>query len=154
MEVGDDQLREVADTSRYLVFRLSSQDFAVDVTLVKEVIHYAGVTEVPNTFSYVRGVMSLRGVVIPVVDFMDYIGLTAASVDGNTRILIVHYNEMLIGIIAGSIEGVIAIPSCRFRSVPEFIEKEYLKFYKAAFEYNNRLVLLIESGLQPHEQNV
>lgn len=135
-------------SDKYLVFMLANQEYAMEVEMVKEVIHYSDVTEVPNAYSYVRGVLSLRGAVIPVIDFMKYSGLSSASEAVSTRILIVYFNDMLIGILADSIVGVVAIPSGRLRPVPEFIGRENLRFYKGAIEYDNKFVLLIEPGME------
>ncbi len=132
---------------KYLAFKLANQEYAIGVSIVKEVIHYTDLTEVPNTHSYVKGVLSLRGIVIPVLDFMEYIGLSATSVTENTRILIIHYDELFLGLLVDSIEGVITISSDRFMPVPDFIGKENLRFFKAAVEYDNKFILLIESRM-------
>lgn len=144
--VDDDKLKCTAD--KYLLFKLADQDYAMDVSMVKEVIHYTDLTEVPNTDSYIRGVLSLRGIVVPVLDFMEYIGLSATIVTMNTRILIVHYDDLCIGILVDSVEGVFTITSDRLMPVPAFIGKEVLRFFKAAIEYNNRFILLIESRIE------
>ena len=141
-------LHTAADEDKYLLFKLADQDYAMDVSMVKEVIHYTDLTEVPNTDSYIRGVLSLRGIVIPVLDFMEYIGLSATIVTMNTRILIVHYDDLCIGILVDSVEGVFTITSDRLMPVPAFIGKENLRFFKAAIEYNNRFILLIESRIE------
>ena len=142
-------LHTANDADKYLVFKLSNQDYATDVSMVKEVIHYTDLTEVPNTDSYIRGVLSLRGIVVPVLDFMEYMGLPATIITMNTRILIVHYYDLFIGILVDSVEGVFAISSDRFVPVPAFIGKENLRFFKAAIEYNNKFILLIETRIEP-----
>ena len=133
---------------KYLVFKLADQEYAMGVSIVKEVIHYTNLTDVPNTCSYIRGVLSLRGIVIPVIDFLEYIGLSATSVTRNTLILIVHYDDMFIGILVDSVEGVIAISSDRLIPVPAFIGKENVKYFKAAIKFNNNLILLIEPRME------
>jgi len=133
---------------KYLIFKLEDQEYAMGVSMVKEVIHYTDLTEIPNTCAYVRGVLSLRGVVIPVLDFMEYIGLSATSVTGGTCILIVHYDDFFIGILVDSVEGVIAISLDMFVPVPDFIGKENMKYFKAAFKFNNRLIMLIETKME------
>lgn len=133
---------------KYLVFKLANQEYAMGVSMVKEVIHYTNLTEIPNTCSYIKGVLSLRGIVIPVLDFMEYIGLSATSVTGNTRILIVHYDDLFIGILVDSVEGVIAISSDMFIPVPAFIGKENVKYFKAAIKFNNKLIMVIETRME------
>src|SRR4030065_1068718 len=128
---------------KYLVFKLANQEYAMGVSMVKEVIHYTNLTEIPNTCSYIRGVLSLRGIVIPVLDFMEYIGLSATSVTGNTCILIVHYDDLFIGILVDSVDEVTTISLDRFVPVPDFIGKENLKYFKAAIKFRNKLILLI-----------
>ncbi|MCC7202921.1 MAG: purine-binding chemotaxis protein CheW [Nitrospirae bacterium] len=135
-------------SDKYLIFSVSGQEYAMDAAIIVEVIHYVDVTEVPNTFSYVRGVLSLRGTVIPIIDFMEYIGLTATTVKVNTRILIVNFNDMLVGMLVDSTSGVVSISPESFRPVPEFIGKENLRFYRAAMDYNSRLILLIETSME------
>ncbi len=144
--VDDYKLKCTAD--KYLLFKLADQDYAMDVSMVKEVIHYTDLTEVPNTDSYITGVLSLRGIVIPVLDFMEYIGLSATIVTMNTRILIVNYDDLCIGMLVDSVEGVFTITSDRLMPVPAFIGKEHLGYFKAAIEYNNRFILLIESRIE------
>jgi len=141
-------LHTEVDEDKYLLFKLADQDYAIDVSMVKEVIHYTDLTEVPNTDSYIRGVLSLRGIVIPVLDFMEYIGRSATIVTINTRILIVYYDDLYIGILVDFVEGVFTITSGRLIPLPAFIGKENLRFFKAAIEYNNRFILLIESRIE------
>lgn len=133
---------------KYLVFKLANQEYAMGVSMVKEVIHYTNLTEIPNTCSYIRGVMSLRGIVIPVLDFMEYMGLSATSVTVKTRILIVHYDDLFIGILVDSVEEVISISLDMFIPVPAFIGIEDVKYYKAAIKFNNKLILLIETRME------
>ncbi|HZX49159.1 MAG TPA: chemotaxis protein CheW [Nitrospirota bacterium] len=135
-------------SEKYLIFKLADQEYALGVSMVKEVIHYTDITEIPNTSSYVRGVLSLRGIVIPVLDFMEYIGLSATSVTGNTCILIVHYDDLFIGILVDSVDEVTTISLDRFVPVPDFIGKENLKYFKAAIKFRNKLILLIDPRME------
>ena len=138
----------VYETEPHLIFKIDNEQYAMKVTKVKEVINYIEVTEVPNTYPYVRGVMSLRGVVIPVLDFKEYIGLSGTCVSKKTHILIMHHeDDSLIGLLVDSIEGVIRISPEMFKPVPDFIGKENIKYFTAAFEYNNKFILLIETGI-------
>lgn len=146
--VDNAAVSSVSPAEKYLVFKLADQEYAMGVSMVKEVIHYTDITEIPNTCSYVRGVLSLRGTVIPVLDFMEYIGLSATSITGSTCILIMHYDDLFIGILVDSVEGVIAISLDRFVPVPDFIGKENLKYFKAAIKFNNKLIMLIETRME------
>jgi len=145
---GSSDISSEYSAEKCLIFRLSRQEYAMGVSMVKEVIHYTGLTAVPNTCSYVKGVLPLRGIVIPVLDFMEYIGRSATNVTGSTRILIVHYDDFFIGILADSVEGIVSVPLGRYLPVPDFIGKESLKYFKAAFKFNNNLILLIETRME------
>ncbi len=133
---------------KYLVFKLANQEYAMGVSMVKEVINYINLTEIPNTCTYIRGVLSLRGIVIPVIDFREYIGLSATTVNGDTRILIVHYDDLFLGILVDTVEGVIAVSSDSFMPVPSFIGKENVRYFKAAIKWNDKLVLLIQTRME------
>ena len=144
-DIGDNH---VLAEDQYIIFKIDNERYAMKVTKVKEVINYIEVTEGPNTYPYIKGVMSLRGVVIPVLDFREYIGLSGTCVSKKTHILIMHHeDDSLIGLLVDSIEGVIRISPEMFIPVPDFIGKENIRYFKAAFEYNNKFILLIETGI-------
>ena len=109
----------ITETRQYLTFKLADEVFAVDVAKVREILEYTSITKVPQTPEFMRGVINLRGSVVPVVDLRLKFGLTETEQTINTCIIVVevqHENEIVvIGALADSVQEV-------FELVPVQIE--------------------------------
>ncbi len=97
MEVDDDE--EDAMANRYLLFHVAKEDYGIGIEHVIEIIGLQKVTEVPDMPEYVRGVINLRGQVIPVVDIRLRFGIEPREYTDRTCVIVVRLNEMNIGII-------------------------------------------------------
>lgn len=110
---------EISETRQYLTFKLMDEVFAVDVEKVREILEFTSITKVPQTPEYMRGVINLRGSVVPVMDMRLKFGLPESEKTVNTCIIVVevsHEDEiMIIGALADSVQEV-------FELEPEQIE--------------------------------
>lgn len=129
---------------KYLVFLLNEEEYAVDVVKVKEIIPYTEVTEVPNTSPYVSGVISLRGVVIPVLDFKKCAGASSKPQIQKDRIIIVNYHKFLAGIPVDFVKEVVNIFPENFRPDPQFMGKEKIEFLHGIIEYKDRFIMVLK----------
>lgn len=109
----------ITETRQYLTFKLAEEVFAVDVEKVREILELTTITKVPRTPDYMRGVINLRGSVVPVMDMRLKFGMPASEQTVNTCIIVVevlHDNEVVvIGALADSVQEV-------FELEPEQIE--------------------------------
>jgi purine-binding chemotaxis protein CheW len=109
----------ITDTRQYLTFKLDSEIFALDVATVREVLDFTTVTKIPRTPEFMRGVINLRGSVVPVVDLRLAFGMTATEKTVNTCIIVMEvrldHETTVIGALADSVEEVIDLE-------PEHIE--------------------------------
>ncbi len=94
MEVGNVQTEQ---TTQFLAFELNSQEFAIEVLRVQEIRNYTRVTPIPNTAESVKGVMNLRGSVIPIVDLRKKFNFPETEPNQFTVIIVVNVGSKIMG---------------------------------------------------------
>ena len=109
---------------KYLTFSLADEEYGIGILKVKEIIGMMAVTKVPQTPDYVKGVINLRGKVIPVMDLRLRFGLMAADCTERTCIIVVEIategRSILIGIVVDSVSEVLNIKSGEIEDAPDF----------------------------------
>ena len=111
-----------ASSDRQLViFKIAGEEFGVDINEVKEIIRWEDVTRIPNTESYIKGVINLRGSIVVVNDLAMKLGLPSKNVDDDTRILVVEVNDSTVGMVVDSATEVLHIEGEKVQDAPEMI---------------------------------
>jgi len=111
------------DRSQYLTFFVAGEEYAIPILRVREIIEYSRVTRVPSTPSYIRGVINLRGSVIPVIDLAVKFGLEPASITRTTCIVVVELTggeQTIMGVISDSVRQVIDLGGSEIEPPPSF----------------------------------
>ncbi len=103
---GDEEEKEPEQTESWVVFRVGLQTYALPVTDTHEITRVESITRVPNAPPLVRGVTNLRGRVIPVVDLHRRFGLEAATIEADSRILVLSSKGRMIGALVDSVDSV------------------------------------------------
>lgn len=157
-EAGEMQSEDIADemTSaapdadekkiELLAFKLSNEEYVLDINRIKEIIRPVEITRVPRVPSYIKGIISLRGVIVPVYNLKNRLGLSEAnefSNDSQKRILIVNFDEELIGIIVDAVTGVVKINEDIIEPTPQIIKGVDAEYLKGVARTNNRLLILL-----------
>lgn len=106
---------------KVIVFKLGHEEYGIDVDKVQTIEHMMPITRVPKTYSFVKGVINLRGVVIPVIDLRGRFGLPETEYTDQTRIIIVSANEMEVGFIVDSANDVIDLNTDLIDSPPDVV---------------------------------
>lgn len=142
---------------QYLTFYLGDDEYAVAVLSVKEIIEYGVVTKVPTTPSYIRGVINLRGSVVPVVDLSVRFGLPETAVSRRTCIVIVETTvlgeRVVMGVVADAVSQVIEFAPDDIETPPAFGTRVRLEYLKGMAKMGARFVLILnmDSVLSEHE---
>ena len=109
---------------KYLTFSLAGEEYGIGILKIKEIIGMMSITPVPRTPSYVKGVINLRGKVIPVVDLRLKFGMEEASYTERTCIIVVEIGSqggsVLIGIVVDSVSEVLNIKGADIEETPAF----------------------------------
>ena len=136
------------DQTQYLTFHLAGEEYAVGILNVKEIIEYGTLTRVPQTPASVRGVINLRGNVVPVVDLAIKFGMPRSPLTNRTCIVIVEVDldgeQSVIGIIADSVSQVIDLPSSEILAPPAFGTRIKVDFLNGMGKSGNKFVLILD----------
>src|SRR5579884_3019686 len=111
-------------SQQYLTFVLAGETFAMGILAIKEIIEYADLTEVPMMPQYVRGVINLRGSVVPVIDLSVRFGKPASPVTKRTCIVIIEIvaggERQVLGVMVDAVNAVLDIPPAEIEPPPTF----------------------------------
>ena len=138
-----------ADTAaQYLTFSLGEEVFAMDIRTVREIIQYGPMTTVPLMPGFVRGVINLRGAVVPVIDLQARFGRPAAHVGKKTCIVIfdaVRAGERVeLGLLVDAVSEVIEIAAGQIEPAPNFGTTVRRDFIRGMGKVANRFVIILE----------
>jgi purine-binding chemotaxis protein CheW len=133
---------------QYLTFTLGGEMFAVAILNVKEIIEYGTVTEIPMMPGFIRGVINLRGAVVPVIDLSCRFGGKATEVARRTCIVIVELNEgdikQDIGVMVDAVSEVLEIAQAEIEPPPSFGAKIRTDFISGMGKVNGKFVILLD----------
>jgi len=118
------------ESNQYVTFLIARETYGVEVLRVQEIIGMTGITHVPNSMEFMRGVINLRGTVVPVVDMRLRFGMEEKDYDNFTVILIVEVKGYMVGMIVDSVADVVDIPIKNIQDTPHFsanIRTDYIK---------------------------
>jgi purine-binding chemotaxis protein CheW len=138
------------DARQYLTFALGGEMFSIDILSIKEIIWYAGLTEVPMMPACIRGVINLRGAVVPVMDLSARFSKPSTPVTKSSCIVIVEIeaqNEgehQNMGIVVDAVQAVLEIPSSEIEPPPNFGAKIRADFIKGIAKVNGKFVILLD----------
>jgi len=131
------------DEMQVVAFRLDNEEYAVDILAVQEIIRPTAITRVPKAPAFVKGVINLRGNVVPVINLRKRFGINKEDLtDNNARIIILNIDEIKIGITVDSVTEVIRIGSEDIEE-PNLIESIDKKFVEGVGKYDDRLLILL-----------
>lgn len=128
---------------KVIVFALADEEYGVEVEKVKTIERMMPMTRVPKTYSFVKGVINLRGVVVPVIDLRGRFGLPEQDYTDNSRIVIIAVNEMEVGLIVDSANDVIDVDSDAIQDPPEIVGGVRAKYLQGVAKLGDRLLVLL-----------
>lgn len=124
-------------------FMLGEEEYGVDILSVTEILKMTKITRVPKSSEYVRGVINLRGNVIPILNVRKKFKNEEAPVDDNTRIIIITVEDNKFGIIVDKVTEVIRIKESEIEE-PNLIDSVEKKYVEGVGKYNGRLLILLK----------
>ena len=103
------ELETVNDELKLIIFKLGREEYGMDILKVQEIKRMMSITRVPSTPSFIKGVINLRGSVLPVIDLRTRLGLFEAELTEAARIIVVLVNEGVVGFIVDEVVEVTTI---------------------------------------------
>lgn len=134
----------VIDERQFVTFLIGRETYGVEVMKVQEIIGMIEITTVPNTQSFLQGVINLRGVVVPVVDMRKKFRMEDRGYDKTTVIIIVEVRGRLIGMIVDSVSDVTNIQVAGIQSTPHFRSDVEADFVRGIAQVNESLIIILD----------
>ncbi|WP_438446915.1 chemotaxis protein CheW [Gorillibacterium sp. sgz5001074] len=128
---------------KVIVFALANEEYGIEVEKVKTIERMMPMTRVPKTYDFIKGVINLRGVVVPVLDLRGRFGLPESEYTDNTRIVIIAVNEMEVGMIVDSANDVIDVDTDQIQDPPEIVGGVRAKYLRGVAKVGDRLLVLL-----------
>lgn len=134
------------DTQRdkFLTFRISNEDYGIEIRHVTEIVGIQKITEVPDMMNFVKGVINLRGNVIPVVDIRMRFQMESRAYDDRTCVVVVNIREMVVGLVVDTVNEVLSIPETSISPPPKFQKGMGTKFIKGMGKVGESVKILLD----------
>ncbi|HUH58610.1 MAG TPA: chemotaxis protein CheW [Candidimonas sp.] len=137
---------------QYLTFMLRGEVFAIDILVIKEIIEYDNLTDVPMMPDFIRGVINLRGSVVPVVDLAARFGRARAEITRRTCIVIIEVEgeedgeTQDVGVVVDAVNAVIEIAANQIEPAPAFGAKVRSDFIRGMGKVDGRFVIILNAN--------
>ena len=151
--VDDDEL-EAGDSNKYLLCRIGEEVYGIDIRHVTDIVEMQGITYIPDMPEYVKGVINLRGKVIPSVDLRLRFGMQGREYDDRTCIVIIRMGDFSVGFIVDTVTEVLDVPGSDVEPPPSFQRDEKKDRYIAGLAkigQNVRILLDVEKIVKQDE---
>ncbi|MCU0844013.1 MAG: chemotaxis protein CheW [Spirochaetes bacterium] len=140
---GADSAVSEGEIVQIVSFMLDDVEYGINILQVHEIIRMPEITRLPNTPEYIKGVINLRGSVIPVVDMRLRFGLPQGTITDLTRIIVVETGEKLVGLLVDNVYQVIRMPGRNIDPPSDLIEGISDEFIRGIGRVSGRLVVIL-----------
>ena len=141
-------IAEITETIQHLTFNLDDEVFAIDISTVREVLEYTTVTKVPRTPDFMKGVINLRGGVVPVVDLRLKFGMSEAEKTVNTCVIIVEVSvdgeTAVLGALADSVQEVLDLEADQIEPAPKIGTRLKTDFIKGMGKRDDQFIMILD----------
>lgn len=129
---------------QYLTFRLDEQDYGMTILKVQEIKGWDKITPIPNSPVYIKGVLNMRGVIVPVIDLRLMFGLPKAERDAFTVIIVVNIGGRMAGIVVDAVSDVISVGAEQQCAAPTYEGQQNREFIKGLAQVEGKLLILLD----------
>ncbi|MFQ5965182.1 MAG: chemotaxis protein CheW [Candidatus Scalinduaceae bacterium] len=136
--------KNVVDEGKYLTFVLSKEEYGIEILKVREIIGLMDITTVPQTPDYMKGVINLRGKVIPVIDQRLKFSMEEAEYTQETCVIVVEVSKSLIGIIVDNVSEVLNIKGEEIEEAPQFGQEIDTSFIMGLGKTKGKIIILLD----------
>ena len=134
------------DGGKFLTFQLKDEEYGLEILKVREIMGIMDITTVPQTPPYVKGVINLRGQVIPVIDLRLKFGMEEGTYDKRTCIVVVNVDGLQMGIVVDTVSEVMDIESSDIEATPSFGTKLHTDYILGMGKVQGAVKILLDIG--------
>ncbi len=136
------------NSSQFLSFTLGDEEYGVDILRVQEIRSWEPVSRIPNVPEYEKGVVNLRGAIVPIVDLRERFGLGHAEYDPLTVVVVlqaqIEDKTRVMGVVVDSVSDVVDVERNKIQTTPNFGAKVSMEFINGLASVNERMVMLLD----------
>ncbi len=133
----------IEEENQYIVFTVEEQEFGVEIKKTKEIINMRELTDVPSSPDFVRGVINLRGEIVPIVDLHKRLHIKEKTDDSEGKIIVVEMDENLVGMQVSEVKGIIRLSSNNIGSAPELTQDIKQDYIEGVGKLEDKLLILL-----------
>jgi purine-binding chemotaxis protein CheW len=130
--------------NEFLTFTLGKEEYGIDILKVQEIRGYEAVTKIANTPEFIKGVVNLRGTIVPIVDLRIKFNLGSVEYNQFTVVIILNMKGRIVGIVVDSVSDVIALANEQIRAAPEFSGELESDYITGLGTVNDRMLILVD----------
>jgi len=138
----------ISRADQYLTYKVGAEEYGVKILSVREIRGWEPVARIPNTPTYIKGVLNLRGTVVPVVDMRMRMNVSEPKYDSTTVLVVlraeIHGAERVAGIVVDSVSDVMNARSNEIRKTPDFGENADTEFITGLAEVDGKMIMLFD----------
>ena len=133
-----------ADSNQFLTFTLGEEEYGIEILKVQEIKGYSSISAIPRAPAYVKGVMNLRGTIVPIIDLRIKFGLPPTEYDKLTVIIVVMVEGRASGMVVDAVSDVLNIPENEIQPTPEFSSQTNTDFISGMGKSGEKLIILLD----------
>ena len=130
------------DSTQYIVIKIGEEQYGIDIKYVDNILRMQHITRVPKVANYIKGVINLRGSVLPVIDLKKRLGLQDTEYTDDTRIVIVKDEDIEVGMIVDAVSEVITLDSAHI-DTSKAVDNESNRFITGIGKLDDRLIIML-----------
>lgn len=144
MQVNEVQNDGDSDNRELLTFTLGNEEYGLDILKVQEIRGYDAVTHIANTPEFIKGVINLRGVIVPIVDLRIKFQIGKIEYSEFTVVIILNLASRVVGIVVDGVSDVIALASEQIRAAPEFSATLDTQYIEGLGTVDERMIIVVD----------
>ncbi|HSB72660.1 MAG TPA: chemotaxis protein CheW [Candidatus Methylomirabilis sp.] len=133
-----------ADTHQFLTFALGQEEYGVEILKIQEIKGFSAITPLPNAPAYVKGVLNLRGTIVPIVDLRKKFGLSEEAYTQFTVIVVVQVQGQTLGFIVDAVSDVLTVTGADIQPTPDLHGHLDTAFLTGLAKAGDKLVVLLD----------
>lgn len=144
MRLGQTDHLDTSADSQYVTFMLADVEYALPILKIREIIPLGTIRAIPNTPAHVRGVMDVRGFIIPVIDLRARLGVRASADTPFSVVVVVKLAWEMAGLVVDSVTDILSLPRGDIQPVDDVMAAVDKRFVRGVARTDDRLVLLLD----------
>lgn len=134
----------MSNSQEFLTFTLGDEQYAIDILTVKEIRGYESVTKIANAPPFIKGVINLRGDIVPIVDLRIKFNVGQASYDEFTIVIVLHIHNRIVGVVVDGVSDVVSLTQEQLRPPPDFGVAFDSRYLLGLATVNEQMIILVD----------